>query len=513
MAETKQTVLVLTRCVPAAFEVANIYQERLSGRFNLLFVEEKTLTLRKSLSFVRKRFRKKGLLSVVNVLLLRLLLQFERAKPAVRKYQPIQTVEDINDPLVRELIRQERPAFVIANICSLLNAATIESIKAVGASAINVHNGINPRYRGTGNFWAVYEGNYDAMGVTVHHIDRGIDTGARICVKRLDYRGVAFEDFERFTFINGANKLADYLLNGASSIDPDFVHIRSCYYPLPGLSHYLRTRRNYRVYQSGLHDVEQVWRDNFVRSAADAARTHFQKMEWLDERTVETRDSLILKIYESVAERAPVVADIGCGDGRYMNLLPGYSLYVGCDFSLDTIQLGAKRLETGMMRNVSLPLLESRTAELKMWQEGNRVLMEGDARKLPLSNDSVDITFSVGLLQHIAKSQQVLDELYRITRKGGYIVINTLRQFSKAELALILLGSLFNSDRRKLAWSILKRDYFRGTRINGTLVAVRYTADELLQKLRSDGSNCRFFYNGLAGSRLFAREITLVARK
>lgn len=44
--------------------------------------------------------------------------------------------------------------------------------------AINIHMGISPYYRGSScNFWALYDGNPDLVGATIHMLSRGLDSG------------------------------------------------------------------------------------------------------------------------------------------------------------------------------------------------------------------------------------------------------------------------------------------------------------------------------------------------
>jgi len=44
--------------------------------------------------------------------------------------------------------------------------------------AINIHTGITPEYRSADPiFWTLYQGEPEKVGVTIHFIDRGIDTG------------------------------------------------------------------------------------------------------------------------------------------------------------------------------------------------------------------------------------------------------------------------------------------------------------------------------------------------
>ena len=47
---------------------------------------------------------------------------------------------------------------------------------------LNLHQGVSPYFRGSGtNFWPFVLGKLEYVGVTVHQIDRGVDTGGIIC--------------------------------------------------------------------------------------------------------------------------------------------------------------------------------------------------------------------------------------------------------------------------------------------------------------------------------------------
>lgn len=44
--------------------------------------------------------------------------------------------------------------------------------------AINIHMGVSPYYRGSScNFWAMFDGNPDLVGATIHRLSRGLDNG------------------------------------------------------------------------------------------------------------------------------------------------------------------------------------------------------------------------------------------------------------------------------------------------------------------------------------------------
>lgn len=45
-------------------------------------------------------------------------------------------------------------------------------------SAINIHMGVSPYYRGNScNFWAMYDGRPELVGATIHMLSRGLDSG------------------------------------------------------------------------------------------------------------------------------------------------------------------------------------------------------------------------------------------------------------------------------------------------------------------------------------------------
>jgi methionyl-tRNA formyltransferase len=59
--------------------------------------------------------------------------------------------------------------------CPLLKPEIFEVPKI---ATINIHNGIAPAYRGQRTiFWPLYYRDFDNIGITLHQIDRGVDTG------------------------------------------------------------------------------------------------------------------------------------------------------------------------------------------------------------------------------------------------------------------------------------------------------------------------------------------------
>jgi folate-dependent phosphoribosylglycinamide formyltransferase PurN len=85
----------------------------------------------------------------------------------------------VNSERVLSLARAVKTDLVVVSGVSILGDELLDVLD--GVPVINIHCGITPRYRGAhGAFWAVVSGDWENIGVTVHFIDRGVDTGAII---------------------------------------------------------------------------------------------------------------------------------------------------------------------------------------------------------------------------------------------------------------------------------------------------------------------------------------------
>lgn len=88
-----------------------------------------------------------------------------------------------NSDEARSLLSSMLPEVVIVNGTRILSQDTLDS---VNAPFINVHAGITPKYRGVhGGYWALALQDEFNCGVTVHFVDKGIDTGAVIAQARI----------------------------------------------------------------------------------------------------------------------------------------------------------------------------------------------------------------------------------------------------------------------------------------------------------------------------------------
>ena len=82
----------------------------------------------------------------------------------------------INSEACISWLSAECPDVVILNGTRIASPGLLAASDAV---YLNTHCGITPAYRGVhGGYWAVYQRDQKNTGVTIHTVDKGIDTGA-----------------------------------------------------------------------------------------------------------------------------------------------------------------------------------------------------------------------------------------------------------------------------------------------------------------------------------------------
>jgi folate-dependent phosphoribosylglycinamide formyltransferase PurN len=81
----------------------------------------------------------------------------------------------INDEKYVSILKQINPDYIIVFGSSILKDAIIDLFPR---RIINMHLGLSPYYRGSAtNFWPLYDNKLEYVGVTIHFLDKGIDSG------------------------------------------------------------------------------------------------------------------------------------------------------------------------------------------------------------------------------------------------------------------------------------------------------------------------------------------------
>jgi methionyl-tRNA formyltransferase len=209
---------------------------------------------------LKKRTRKSSLLALANQALLvlyRQIFESERDKQAIKEIfndKPTEYIEkkdidilevaDINTEEVRDFIRSKAPQLVVVSGAPLLKKLIID---AVEGRIINLHPGYAPEYRGRyGAYWPVYYQEPELVGVTVHYVDTGIDTGKILLQQQIDFS--PDDTLKIVTYRQQATGVALLLkcLSDFDNIAPHAYHRNGSpnknYYAM-GLTHYLKARK------------------------------------------------------------------------------------------------------------------------------------------------------------------------------------------------------------------------------------------------------------------------------
>ena len=86
--------------------------------------------------------------------------------------------DEINSDNFFSFLNNFNPSCIALYSVSIIRERLITAFKN---RLFNVHAGLSPYYRGTAtNIWPIINGEIEYIGMTVHHIDKGIDSGGLI---------------------------------------------------------------------------------------------------------------------------------------------------------------------------------------------------------------------------------------------------------------------------------------------------------------------------------------------
>jgi methionyl-tRNA formyltransferase len=99
----------------------------------------------------------------------------EPSRLTIGKGTRILSVKWVNETRVATALAQAKPDITIVMGTSILNDKTLY---AAGTTAINIHGGYLPDFRGNHCFFfAMLERRHDRIGSTIHFLDSDVDTG------------------------------------------------------------------------------------------------------------------------------------------------------------------------------------------------------------------------------------------------------------------------------------------------------------------------------------------------
>ncbi len=129
---------------------------------------------------------------------------------------------------------------------------------------------------------------------------------------------------------------------------------------------------------------------------------------WFDTPLGRTVDKLEKDLLYRLADLRPSerVLDVGTGTAHFaLDLAARGGVVVGVDLSLPMLAVARGKAPSAN-------------------------LVRGDAAALPFTDSQFDLVFSVTMLEFVADPEQALDEMWRLVRPGGRLVIGVLNALS-----------------------------------------------------------------------------------
>jgi ubiquinone/menaquinone biosynthesis C-methylase UbiE len=177
----------------------------------------------------------------------------------------------------------------------------------------------------------------------------------------------------------------------------------------------LRTRR------------DSYWKESFQQSSVREERD-YAAAQWTEYGLVK-RLVLFKSLSANLARPGSCVLDAGCGPGNYSSYLAS----IGC-------RVAAVDFSENMVRRAKQnPVQES------IALGGSLSYAAADVSTLPIKSDSCDLIVCFGVFQHLTESEVTLREFFRVSKRGGYCVINTLSRkflFAKKKSLLVTYDPL-----------------------------------------------------------------------
>lgn len=181
-----------------------------------------------------------------------------------------------------------------------------------------------------------------------------------------------------------------------------------------------------------IENVKAFWEQNPVAAEAIAdergTAAYFQAFDALREADACEPYAVSEAIHGYSASKGLKVLDVGCGNGYVLYQYARHGAEVtGVDLTRTAVDLSRKRFALG-----ALP--------------GDFV--EVDGNRLPFPDQHFDIVCSMGVLHHIADPRPMVDEIFRVLKPGGRLIVMLYYRYSWKNLILIRMRRMFDPQFR-----------------------------------------------------------------
>ena len=177
-----------------------------------------------------------------------------------------------------------------------------------------------------------------------------------------------------------------------------------------------------------IENVKAFWEQNPVGAEAidDERGTaeYFKAFDALREADACEPYAVSEAIHGYSAAKGLKVLDIGCGNGYVLYQYARHGAEVtGVDLTRMAVDLSRKRFALGGLSGEFL---------------------EVDGNRLPFPDAHFDIVCSMGVLHHVSNPRPMVDEIFRVLKPGGRLIVMLYYRYSWKNLVLIRLRRVFD---------------------------------------------------------------------
>ncbi len=187
-----------------------------------------------------------------------------------------------------------------------------------------------------------------------------------------------------------------------------------------------------RIGDIKIETVRAFWEQNPVGAEAiddqRGSAGYFQAFDALREADACEPYAVSEAIHGYSAAKGLKVLDVGCGNGYVLYQYARHGAEViGVDLTRTAVELSRKRFVLGGLSGEFL---------------------EVDGNKLPFPDAHFDIVCSMGVLHHVSNPRPMVDEIFRVLKPGGRLIVMLYYRYSWKNLVLIRLRRMFDPQFR-----------------------------------------------------------------
>mgnify|MGYP003294330982 CR=1 FL=1 len=162
-------------CISQRYAIDKVILEGNVSRFRMLKRRCKKIGLIKVIGQIFFKLYSDGIMKPASASRIQQILHENCIDTSAIPQEKIHEVNSANSAECIQALKEISPDLVLVIGTRILSEELLTSVDSV---FINMHMGITPLYRGVhGGYWALADGDPEHCGVTVHMVDKGIDTG------------------------------------------------------------------------------------------------------------------------------------------------------------------------------------------------------------------------------------------------------------------------------------------------------------------------------------------------